>query len=160
MLFTRETGSGQAQSDTTSNRYWIYVKAASYNEEGNSSIAFEGSQSIYANGGDTLGVAVNSSWNYFEDTNIGTVCSLALGGQDTDGTLGPDSIKFQGYFQDFRYWATPLSEAAFNEHVINSLSYKGNNTTSSLYDLTFRLPLVSNLNVPIVTGKQIGRAHV
>lgn len=155
VMIKRETGSGQAQNNTTSNKYWLYAKSATYNEEGNGLITFQGSQSIFIDGATSS--SYNASWNTFSTESVDDIWRGYLGGKQNGGILCPNGIYFQGYFQDFRYWATPLSETAFDEHVINSLSYRGNTTTASLYDLTFWLPLGSNLNVPYrdSTGKKV-----
>ena len=148
VMIKRETGSFVGSNNSTSNRYWVYVKGAGYNEEGNSEITYEGSQSIYVDG--TTSSSYNSSWNTFNTGSL-TFNSAFLGGSGNNGNiLSPtgNTGKFDGYFQEFRYWAVPLPEEAFDEHVQNSLSYRSSNPTSSLYDLTFRAPLGSNLNVP------------
>ena len=146
IMIKRETGSGQVQSNSTSNRYWIYAKSTAYNEESNANITFEGSQSIYIDG--ATSPSYNGSWNTFNTSSYQNMFRAYLGGTGSNSVLSPDNTFFQGYFQEFRYWATPLTETAFDEHVINSTSYRGNTVTASLYDLTFRLPLGSNLNVP------------
>ena len=148
VMIKRETGSFEGSNNSNSNRYWIYAKSAGYNEEGNSEITFEGSQSIYIDGATSS--SYNSSWNTF-NTGSTTLYRAFLGGSgDSSGVLSPNGStgKFNGYFQEFRYWAVPLTEESFNEHVQNSLSYRGSNPTSSLFDLTFRIPLGSNLNIP------------
>ncbi len=146
IMIKRETGSGQAQSNSTSNRYWVYAKSTAYDEEGNGLITFQGSQSIYVDG--ATSASYNGSWNKFNTSSYESMFSAYLGGTGSNNVLSPNSTFFQGYFQEFRYWASPLSETAFDEHVINSTSYRGNTVTASLYDLTFRLPLGSNLNIP------------
>lgn len=146
IMIKRESGSGQVQSNTTSNKYWLYAKSTAYDEEGNGLITFQGSQSIYING--TTSASYNASWNTVTTGSTDEIWRGFLGGKSNNNILCPDGTYFRGYFQDFRYWATPLSESAFDQHVIDSLSYRGNNPTASLYDLTFWLPLGSNLNVP------------
>lgn len=149
VMIKRELGDRQAQSDTTPNTYWVYVKSATYNEEGDAVISFEASRSIY-----TISSNINNAWNGHIPGNI--FCAY-LGGTDNGGTLAPNGTRFQGYFQEFRYWGTPLSESIFNEHVINSTSYRSNTSTGSLYNLTFRLPLGSNLNIPYLAATSMSR---
>lgn len=146
LMIKREVGGPGALPNTTNNRYWVYAKSTAYDEEGNPTIAFQGSQSIYVDG--TLSSSYNASWNKYNTSSYAGMFAAYLGGTGSNNVLSPASGQFQGYFQEFRYWATPLSESAFNQHVINSTSYRGNTVTGSLFGLTFRLPLGSNLNVP------------
>lgn len=153
VMIKREVGNNQAQNDSTSNRYWVYAKSTAYDEEGNATLAFQGSQSIFING--AVSSSYNRSWNTFSTASYNSMFAAYLGGTGSNNTLSPNNVAFQGYFQEFRYWATPLSESVFNEHVSNSTSYRGNNPTASLFDLTFRLPLGSNLNVPYLNTSSI-----
>lgn len=147
---------GQVTQNTITNTYRVYVKGTAYDEEGNATIAYEASQSIYATGSTFAGQSINDSWIYISNPELYTnkLYTIKLGGYSAE-TLPLAGVPFQGYFQELRYWATPLSESAFNEHVINSTSYRGNNTTASLFDLTFRLPLGSNLNIPYLSTASV-----
>ena len=45
---------------------------------------------------------------------------------------------------EFRYWSEPLSEDAFDQHVLNPESILGNSLYSSFNDLSLRLALGSD----------------
>lgn len=141
VMIKRETGSVFAGNSTT-NRYWLYVQSTFYNEEGINEIGFEGSASISVNG--STQSAYNSRWNTF-DADQESSYNLRLGA--TMSYLSIDTNWVDTYFQEFRYWATPLSVDAFTTHTLNSLSYVGNTVTSSMYDLVYRLPLGNELNI-------------
>lgn len=154
VMLKRETGSFIATNSATNNRYWVYVKGSKYNAEGNNEITFEKSQSIYIDGATSS--SYNTSWSGFNISDT-YLFAAKLGGADNNGVLSPNGVngKFLGYFQEFRYWAVPLLENIFDEHVQNSLSYKGNSVTSYITDLTFRAPLGSNLNVPYQSSASV-----
>jgi len=152
VMIKRQLGDGQAQDNNTPNTYWVYVKSANYNEEGDAVIGFEASRSI------TTSVAgYNACWNTYNGSSDANIYSAFVGGTNNGGVLSPNGTRFQGYFQEFRYWTTPLSESIFDEHVVNSTSYRSNTPTGSLFDLAFRLPLGSNLNVPYLAATSMSR---
>jgi hypothetical protein len=64
-----------------------------------------------------------------------------LGGASSSNVIAPDGVIFDGYFQEFRYWITNLSQSTFDQHVLNPTSYVDNDITSSYYNLIYRLPL-------------------
>jgi hypothetical protein len=150
VMMRRDTGNFAGSNNATSNTYWVYVKGAAYNEEGNGEITYEASQSINVNG--SLSASYNSNWNTVNTSSLSNLFCGYLGGPiNQTSSLCPLGTTFQGYFQEFRYWNTPLQESAFDEHVQNSISYRGNTLTSSLYELSLRIPLGNNLNVPYLT---------
>ena len=150
VMMRRDTGNFAGSNNATSNTYWVYVKGAAYNEEGNGEITYEASQSITVNG--SLSASYNSNWNTVNTSSLANLFCGYLGGPiNQTSSLCPLGTTFQGYFQEFRYWNTPLQESAFDEHVQNSISYRGNTITSSLYELSLRIPLGNNLNVPYLS---------
>lgn len=118
--------------------FTLYVKNAYYNEEGISRVGFEGSASISIS---------STPWNTFNPTVLGSF-NAYLGGTVSNNVLSPNNSYFNGYFQEFRYWAAPLDETTFDRHVLNSLDYSWDTTTGSLFELMFRAPLGNDLNVP------------
>jgi hypothetical protein len=61
--------------------------------------------------------------------------------------LGGNSTLFKGQLDEFRLWNTPLFESTFNGHVKFGSSINGNELTSSLDDLIFRLSFNNPFNI-------------
>lgn len=151
VMLKRETGS--LNTSSTSNKYWLYAKNSLYDGYDGVSLGFEGSSSIFING--TTSASYNDSWiNYdlnSEYVNDGYVLeeyvsqidsfNAYLGGTGNNNILSANNTIFEGYLQDFRYWAEPLNESAFDIHVLNPSSYVGNTYSASYTTLGFRLPL-------------------
>jgi hypothetical protein len=142
-------------NDTT---YELMVKTSNYNGL-SKYITFAGSSSITIPA--ATSASYNGSWNsyYFRPDND-TFYGF-LGGASSSNVLAQDGVVFQGYFQEFRYWVTSLSQSTFDQHVLNGSSYVDNDLTSSWYNLMFRLPLgnynynegpIVNSVHPMVTG--------
>lgn len=145
VLIQRETGSILAQP-TSNNVYWLYVKNSYYNEEGISRVGFEGSASIAVNG--ATQPTYNASWSNFNPAVVNSFVAYLGGSGDSNNILSPNDCNLDGYFQEFRYWATPISETSFDKHVLNSSDYSLENPTGSQFNLIFRAPLGNNLTVP------------
>lgn len=62
---------------------------------------------------------------------------LTIGGLYGGVSTPNDYMVFSGSVQEYREWMEPLTQEAFNEHVLNPTSYVGNNATSS-YDTLVR----------------------
>lgn len=123
-----------AYNNTGSNVvYSIYLKNSL-----DTSAFFEYSSSIAITG--STSSSYNLSWN--ETSSLST---LYLGGYDNNNVITPNNIRFQGYFQEFRYWNKSLDETSFDYHVISAESIQKQNPTSSYTDLAYRLPLGTNL---------------
>lgn len=135
----RDSGSVQAT-------YTLYVANALYNQEGGTNIGFQASSSIIVSG--SVSSSFNSNWNDFPGNRI----AAALGGKNNNSILSPNNTRYQGLFKEFRYWSQPLSGGVISEHAQNINSYAGNNETSSLFNLVFRLPLGNAKDFP--TGSQ------
>ena len=142
-------------NDTT---YELIVKTTDFNGL-NKFITFEGSSSITIPA--ATSASYNSAWNsyYFRPDN--DAFFGFLGGASSSNIMAQDGAIFQGYFQEFRYWVTSLSQSTFDQHVLNGSSYVDNDLTSSYYNLMFRLPLgnynytegpIVNSVHPMVTG--------
>jgi hypothetical protein len=100
-------------------------------------------------------VGENRSWtNFYSNTtgNIFTSSLLYLGSNHT-------SSYFSGSFMELRYWSNPLSESAFNFHVLNPESIVGNNLNSSYNDLALRLPLGSDTIVYQLSGSNYSSGY-
>ncbi len=121
-------------SSTGSNvTYTMYLKNSL-----DTSAFFEYSSSISINGATSS--SYNLSWN--ETSSLAT---LYLGGYNNNNVICTGSNRFQGYFQELRYWNKPLDETSFDYHVIAAESYQKQNPTASFDDLVYRLPLGTNL---------------
>jgi hypothetical protein len=151
IMIKRETGS--LNNSSISNRYWVYAKNSLYDGYDGVNLGFQGSSSVYING--TTSASYNDSWiNYnlnSEYVNDGYVLEeyvsqidsfgAYLGGTGNNNVLSANNTVFEGYLQDFRYWAEPLNETTFDTHVLNPSSYVGNTYSASYTTLGFRLPL-------------------
>jgi hypothetical protein len=124
------------------NSYRVTVKSSFYNEEGISQIGFSDSKvtpeingALYTN---------NASWMGYTPTESGSL-QLYLGCHP-GGFVYNESLN--GYFQEFRLWATSLSDDVIERHALNSRDYSTNNPTGSQFDLIFRAPLGNELDLP------------
>lgn len=70
--------------------------------------------------------------------------------------------KFDGYFQELRYYNTVINKNSFYDYVLNPLSCEGNSIDSTNDKLFFRAPLGSNLDIdsrisihPRITGSWV-----
>lgn len=144
VLLQRETGS-IAATPSANNRYTVYVKNAYFNEEGISRVGFQGSASISINGASQA--SYNTSWNSFNASKATSFVAY-LGGANNNSVISPNDRNFNGYFQEFRYWTSPIPESVFDRHVLNSADYSLDYATGSLFNLIFRAPLGNNLTVP------------
>ena len=134
------TPAGQNLNETGSNNttYELIVKSGEYVGNENLRI-FEASSSLTIIG--SLSASYNEAWNSYKFSTDNSKLYGFLGGASSSNVIAPDGVTFQGYFQEFRYWITNLSQSAFDQHVLNPTSYVGNNLTASYYDLIYRLPL-------------------
>ena len=67
---------------------------------------------------------------------------------------------FSGSMQELRFWMKPLTESAFNHHVLNPMAIDGNNYTSSYSDLIVRYSLGADLRTyPLADGDIISSTH-
>lgn len=82
----------------------------------------------------TIPSSYTSSLNYLNMNFPGDINSSANTSTNWFGL-------FDGNLQELKYWNTPLSESAFDNHVNSTIAYNGNSLTASYYDLVFRLPL-------------------
>jgi len=108
--------------------YDVFVK-----NEISGRIGHQASASLYVSG------SVSSSYNYAwgDYGTSSSIKNLYLGGTGSNG--------FSGHLQEFRYWSAPLSESAFNSHILNPESIQGNDSGSAYNDLAARFPLGNNL---------------
>lgn len=104
-------------------------------------IGHQASASIYATGSNAGGL--NNSWSDFGD--VSDHYFLTIGGPSLVNSHFPSGSNFNGLLQEVRYWSEPLSNEAFDNHVLNGESYEGNNTGSAYNDLAARFPLGNNL---------------
>ena len=142
----RKIGGVNALNNSIDNEYILSVKNALYNQNGGTQIGFSGNTSIFISG--SISSSYNNSWNYYNQDTTDTTFNAHLGGSNNDNILSPNNINYKGLLHDFRYWSEPISESIQNIHAQNINSISGNNPTSSLYNLIFRLPLGNNLDLP------------
>lgn len=83
-----------------------------------------------------IGGAVNSS-----DWGINGVSAS----NEPDDSVVTSYSNFSGSLQEFRFWMKPLTESAFNNHVLNPMAIDGNTYTSSYNDLIVRYSLGADL---------------
>lgn len=130
------SGSGEPYDTASIQQYNLYIKTADGGE-----ITHQASASIYATGSNRF--LLNNSWSDFGSVNTHTF--LTVGSPTYVNTFFPSGSGFNGNLQELRLWSEPLSEAAFNAHVLNPESYEGNYSGSAYNDLAARFPLGNNL---------------
>lgn len=74
---------------------------------------------------------------------------------EQDGSIVTDYFNFSGSLQEFRFWMKPLSESAFNNHVLNPMAIDGNTYTSSYNDLIARYSLGADLKTYALSDESI-----
>jgi hypothetical protein len=157
-------GIGQEDAEQS---YELYIK--------NTSDGFLGHQAS-ASLSIPSGSVPDHSWMNFGTAVESSMRSLYIGGSGRD-LAAPfySTSSFEGWLQEIRLWAEPLEETAFDEHVLNPVSYAGNSVTGSFEYLSARFQLGSNLQVfdhyltgsvpslhpnyvlPISSGSSLGR---
>jgi len=130
-LNLNQTGSNQT--------YELLVKNTNLDNSKDRYIQYQASQSLFINGANSS--SYNQSWNNYTFSPNNSNLYGYLGGANSNNIITQDGIVFDGYFQEFRYWITNLSQSTFDQHVINPTSYVDNDNTSSYYNLMYRLPL-------------------
>ena len=140
---TRELSSGYDQEvknefETTSSlKYNLFVKQY---ESGRSRILYDSSTSMTLSGSTTgdasASALLNGQWTASGDVFFGSTGSFS--------NLG---VEFTGSLQEIRYYNSPLTESAFNNHVAAPKAINGNHASSSFTDLVFRLRLDDNKNL-------------
>jgi len=143
VMIYRETGSLVSSSITNNNRYWLYAANSIYQGHDGETIGYIGSSSLFITG--STSSSYNRSWNLYDTSSF----IAHLGGQDNNQKIssGSGTFKFNGFFQELRYWATPLPVENFIGHTLSPLSIECINETSSYNKLIFRLPLGNDLFV-------------
>lgn len=141
VMIYRETGSLVSSSITNNNRYWLYAANSIYQGHDGETIGYIGSASLFITG--STSSSYNRSWNLYDTSSF----IAHLGGQDNNQKIssGSGTFKFNGFFQELRYWATPLPVENFIGHTLSPLSIECINETSSYNKLIFRLPLGNDL---------------
>ena len=130
---------GQNLNDSGSNdiTYELIVKSGQF-DGNNNYIDFQASSSLIISS--STSASYNEGWNNYTFAPGNKLYGF-LGGASSSNVIAPDGITFDGYFQEFRYWITNLSQSTFDQHVLNPTSYVDNDITSSYYNLIYRLPL-------------------
>jgi hypothetical protein len=133
------SGQNLNESGSIDTTYELIVKSGNY-DGNNNYIDFQASSSLAISG--SASSSYNRSWNQYTFTSSNSQLYGYLGGGvDYYSEIAPDGVVFDGYFQEFRYWITNLSQSTFDQHVLNPTSYVDNDITSSYYNLIYRLPL-------------------
>ena len=130
-LNLNQTGSDQS--------YELIVKNTNLDDSKDRYIQYQASQSLSIDGATSS--SYNNSWNNYTFSSGNLDLYGYLGGASSSNVIAQDGIIFDGYYQEFRYWISNLSQSTFDQHVINPTSYVGNDITSSYYNLIYRLPL-------------------
>jgi hypothetical protein len=97
----------------------------------------------------------NKSWTDFYSNTTGDIFTSSLFYLGSNN----NSDYFNGSFMELRYWSNPLSESAFNFHVLNPESIVGNNLNSSYDDLALRLPLGSDTIIYQLIGSNYSSGY-
>ena len=142
---TRESSSGYNTTEhrtleyntTSSMKYNLFVKQY---ESGVGRILYDSSTSMTLSGSTTT-VGVTSSLQNGQWTASG---DIFFGSTGSFGDLGGE---FTGSLQEIRYYNSPLTESAFNNHTRAPKAINGNHASSSFTDLVFRLRLDDNKNL-------------
>ena len=145
ILIKREVGGIQGSTSSNNNVYTVSVKNALYNQNGGNNIGFTGSASITVDG--STSSSYNDTWQTYYTGSL--LFNGYLGGYDNNSILSPNGTRYQGLLHEFRYWIEPLSESIQSIHAQNINAYPGNNPSSSLFTLIYRLPLGNVLLYPI-----------
>ena len=139
----RATGSVFSNVSSSNNEYTLIAKSSDYDGMDSTYITYQGSSSLAIEG--STSSSYNNAWNeYILNYDNGTLHGY-LGGTGSAGAIAPDNGTFDGYFQEFRYWNTILSQSLINQHTLNPRSIVSHDPTSSYFNLVYRLPLGSEL---------------
>ncbi len=142
---TRESSSGYNTTEdrtleyntTSSMKYNLFVKQY---ESGVGRILYDSSTSMTLSGSTTLtgltSSLQNGQWTASGDIFFGST-----------GSFGDLGVEFTGSLQEIRYYNSPLTESAFNNHTRAPKAINGNHASSSFTDLVFRLRLDDNKNL-------------
>jgi hypothetical protein len=85
-------------------------------------------------------VSSSGSYNAIWTSQSGSYIGFGQGGLNT-AVSGNYSNKFNGFYQELRYWYGTLSDYAISNHTLSPNSYNGNEHFSAYYDLLFRTSL-------------------
>jgi len=85
-------------------------------------------------------VSASGSYNAIWTSQSGSYIGFGQGGLNT-AISGNYSNKFNGFYQELRYWYGTLSDYAISNHTLSPNSYNGNEHFSAYYDLVFRASL-------------------
>ena len=142
---TRESSSGYNTTEdrtleyntTSSIKYNLFVKQY---ESGVGRILYDSSTSMTLSGSTALtgltSSLQNGQWTASGDVFFGST-----------GSFGDLGVEFTGSLQEIRYYNSPLTESAFNNHTRAPKAINGNHASSSFTDLVFRLRLDDNKNL-------------
>jgi hypothetical protein len=142
---TRESSSGYnttadrtlEYNTTSSMKYNLFVKQY---ESGVGRILYDSSTSMTLSGSTALtgltSSLQNGQWTASGDIFFGST-----------GSFGDLGVEFTGSLQEIRYYNSPLTESAFNNHTRAPKAINGNHASSSFTDLVFRLRLDDNKNL-------------
>ena len=139
----RATGSIFSNVSSSNNEYTLTAKSSDYDGIDGTYITYQGSSSLAIDG--STSSSYNNAWNEYLFNSGNTVLHGYLGGTGSNNHIAPDTGLFDGYFQEFRYWNTILSESQINQHTLNPRSIVSHDPTSSYFNLLYRLPLGSEL---------------
>jgi len=122
----------------SNNSYTVFLKKHKY-----SKLTTDASASIAINGATEY--SYNHAWKRPDSAGTVSVPKVHIGWGDN-----PSGIShFSGSYQEIRYWAKPLDEEDFANHVTSPSAYDGNSITSSYQQLRFRIPLRQKFDLSI-----------
>ena len=168
------TASAVASQITENFTYDLFCKKST--DWSRATITHQFSASLTTAGSTTQGKFANKSWNsngldndlyvsasyYTPGNTAGGGYTVGVTGENYDsfyigGAVSSDwginkylgskeYSNYSGSLQEVRFWMKPLTESAFNNHVLNPMAIDGNSYTSSFSDLIVRYSLGADLN--------------
>ena len=139
VMVSRESGSGAYVASDSGSQAVTYRLAAKKYDAGRGKINHASEASMSIDGANTVSQSLNNSWASASQINVGY------------GAAG----YLTGSMMEFRYWNSPLTMSAFDNHVTSPKSYNGNHASASYTDLVFRLSFDDNKDLSIAANAQL-----
>ena len=142
VMLSRESGSGGSLATDSGSKAHVtkFTLAAKKYDAGRSVINYSSEVTMSISG------SASSSYN----DSYSSADTVRIGNRTTN--FGD---YLSGSMMEFRYWATPLTMSAFNNHVSSPKSYNGNHPSASYTDLLFRLSFDDNKDLSNAANAQL-----
>ncbi len=139
VMVSRESGSGAYVASDSGSQAVTYRLAAKKYDAGRGKIYYTSETSMSIDGANTVSQSLNTSWLTPNQVNVGY------------GAAG----YLTGSMMEFRYWNSPLTMSAFDNHVTSPKAYNGNHASASYTDLVFRLSFDDNKDLSVAANTQL-----